>query len=298
MSTTTSAPGCQPPRATARPPRMRVPALACDCHAHVLGPPSRFPYALDRSYTPPDALPESYLRMLTTLGLERMVVVQASCYGEDNRRTVAAVQELGIERARGVAMVGAGVREDELKALDDAGIRATRFITTARGGPSLEQLPEVAAKVAAFGWHVEMYVPTVVWPDILPVVERLPVPVVFDHIGGMMADTSLDDPIMRRILALLESGRCWTKLTGYRPSVAGHPYADVAPLARHFIDRAPDRCVWGTDWPHTNIEGTMPDDGDLLDQLGEWTTDAGMRRKILVENPAKLYRFDDQSAAS
>jgi predicted TIM-barrel fold metal-dependent hydrolase len=282
---------CQPPRSVIRPPQLRVPALSCDCHAHILGPPSRFPYVVDRSYTPPDALPEDYLRMLGTLGFERMVVVQASCYGEDNRRAVAAVAELGVHRARGVAMVGASVTDGELQALDDAGIRATRFITTARGGPSLDQLPDVASKVARFGWHIEMYVPPAIWPDILPVVERLPVPVVFDHMGGMMADTPFDDPMFRRILRLLESGRCWTKLTGYRPSVTGHPYADVMPLARLFIERAPDRCVWGTDWPHTNLEGTMPDDGDLLDQLGEWVPDPALRTKILVDNPGALYRF-------
>jgi len=284
---------CQPPRAVTAKPKLRVPPLSCDCHAHILGPPSRFPYVPDRSYTPPDALPEDYLRMLGTLGIERMIVVQASCYGEDNRRTAAAVKELGPHRARGVAMVGATITEAELQALDDAGIRATRFITTAKGGPSLEELAAVAAKVAPFRWHIEMYVPPAVWPDVLPIVERLPVPVVFDHMGGMMANTPIDDPILRRILRLLESGRCWTKLTGYRPSVAGPPYTDVAPLARHFIDRAPDRCVWGTDWPHTNIEGYMPDDGDLLDQLGEWAMDPGVRKKILVDNAARLYGFDD-----
>lgn len=282
---------CQPPRAVIREPKLRVPSLACDCHAHILGPPARFPYVAGRSYTPPDAVPADYLRMLATLGFGRMVVVQASCYGEDNRRTVAAVQELGVERARGVAMVGASITEAALQSLNDAGVRATRFITTAKGGPSLEQLPEVAAKVAPLGWHIEMYVPTKAWPELLPVVERLPVPVVFDHVGGMMADTPIDDPIFRRILQLLASGRCWTKLTGYRPSVAGPPYADVLPLARRFIEHAADRCVWGTDWPHTNLQGYMPDDGDLLDQFGEWVPDAAVRKKILVDNPATLYRF-------
>ncbi len=212
---------CQPARAIINTPKLAVPPLSCDCHAHIVGPPAQFPYVEDRSYTPPDALPGDFLRMLGTLGIERMVVVQASCYGEDNARTVAAVAELGLARARGVAMVGAAVTERELEALHHAGVRATRFITTAKGGPSLAQLPGVAAKVAAFGWHIEMYVPTSVWPEILPVVERLPVPVVFDHMGGMMADTPADDPVFRHILALLESGRCWTKLTGYRPSVAG-----------------------------------------------------------------------------
>jgi predicted TIM-barrel fold metal-dependent hydrolase len=287
-----SAPLCQPPRATVHAPRLKPPPLACDCHAHVLGPPSRFPYATDRSYTPPDALPSDYLRMLDTLGIERMVVVQASCYGEDNSCTVAAVAELGVHRARGVAMVGADVSDAELQRLDAAGIRATRFITTARGGPSLDQLPAVARKVAPYGWHIEMYVPTTVWPAVLPVVEALPVPVVFDHMGGMMADTPADDPVFERILALLEAGRCWTKLTGYRPSRTGTPYADVLPLARRFVERAPARCVWGTDWPHTNLDEYMPDDGDLLDLLADWVPDAATRHRILVDNPAALYRFD------
>ena len=155
--------------------------------------------------------------------MERMVVVQASCYGEDNRRTIDAVQELGVHRARGVVMVGANITERELSAMHDKGVRATRFITMAKGGPTLDQLNEVAARVAPFGWAVEMYIPTSAWPEVLPVVERLPVPVVFDHMGGMMADTPPDDPVFKRIIALLESGRCWTKLTGYRPSVAGPP---------------------------------------------------------------------------
>jgi predicted TIM-barrel fold metal-dependent hydrolase len=259
----------------------------------VLGPPSRYPYVPNRSYTPPDALPSDYLRMLDTLGIQRMVVVQASCYGEDNRRTIDAVQELGVERARGVVMVGADIAEQDLAAMHAAGIRATRFITTAKGGPTLDQLTEVAARVAPFGWPIEMYVPTSAWPDVLPLVERLPVPVLFDHMGGMMANTPIEDPVFGRITALLESGRCWTKLTGYRPSLAGPPYADVARLARHFIAHAPDRCVWGTDWPHTNIEGHMPDDAELLDQLGTWVDDTAMLRKILVDNPARLYRFNE-----
>ncbi len=282
---------CQPPRAVIKQPTLRVPPLSCDCHAHILGPASDYPYVADRSYTPPDALPSDYLRMLGTLGFERGIVVQASCYGEDNRRTIAAVKELGVQRARGVVMVGASIADKDLQAMHDAGIRATRFITTARGGPTLDQLKDVAARVAPFGWAVEMYIPTHAWPEVLPIVEKLAVPVVFDHMGGMLADTSRDDPVFKRILALLESGRCWTKLTGYRPSVAGPPYDDVAPLARHLIARAPDRCVWGSDWPHTNLEGTMPDDGELLDQLGTWVDDAATLARILVANPAKLYGF-------
>ena len=282
---------CQPPRAVIEKPKLKVPPLSCDAHAHVLGPPSKYPYVANRSYTPPDALPSDFLRMLNVLGMERMVVVQASCYGEDNRRTIDAVQELGMHRARGVVMVGASIAESELQAMHDKGVRATRFITTAKGGPTLHQLKDVAARIAPFGWPIEMYIPTHVWHEVLPIVERLPVPVVFDHMGGMMADTPPGDPVFKRIIALLESGRCWTKLTGYRPSVQGPPYDDVAPLARYIIAHAPDRCVWGSDWPHTAIEGYMPDDGKLLDQLGTWVDDNATLAKILVDNPANLYKF-------
>jgi predicted TIM-barrel fold metal-dependent hydrolase len=282
---------CQPARSVIKAPTLRIPPLSCDCHAHVLGPESRYPWATDRSYTPPDALPSDYLRMLGTLGLQRMVVVQASCYGEDNRRTIDAVRELGVQRARGVVMVGANVAERDLQAMHDAGVRGTRFITTAKGGPTLDQLKDVAARVAPFGWAIEMYIPTKAWPAVLPIIEKLSVPVVFDHMGGMMADTPHDDPVFRRILALLDGGRCWTKLTGYRASVQGYPYADVAGLARFLIARAPDRCVWGTDWPHTNLEGHVPDDGELLDQLGTWVDDQATLAKILVDNPARLYGF-------
>ncbi|MET0204242.1 MAG: amidohydrolase family protein [Casimicrobiaceae bacterium] len=282
---------CQPPRAVIEKPKLKVPPLSCDAHAHVLGPASKYPYVANRSYTPPDALPSDFLRMLNVLGMERMVVVQASCYGEDNRRTIDAVQELGMHRARGVVMVGASIAESELQAMHDKGVRATRFITTAKGGPTLDQLKDVAARIAPFGWPIEMYIPTHVWPEVLPIVERLPVPVVFDHMGGMMADTPPGDPVFKRIIALLESGRCWTKLTGYRPSVQGPPYDDVAPLARYIIAHAPDRCVWGSDWPHTAIEGYMPDDGKLLDQLGAWVDDDATLAKILVDNPANLYKF-------
>ncbi|MCS0494469.1 amidohydrolase family protein [Ancylobacter sp. MQZ15Z-1] len=282
---------CQGPRETTRPPSFAVPPLACDCHSHILGPVERYPYVENRSFTPPDASPQAYLAMLGALGIERMVVVQPSVYGADNRRTADAVGELGVGRARGVAMVGQNVDAAELRALDDAGIRATRFITTAGGGPSLDNLPGVARKVAEVGWHIEMYVPLDTWPKVLPVIETLPVSVVFDHMGGLKADVPDDDPILGQILRLLDTGRHWVKLCGYRNSQTGYPYGDVTPLARRFVERVPERCVWGTDWPHTAIKGRMPDDGELLDLLGEWVPDVDTRKRILVDNPARLYRF-------
>jgi predicted TIM-barrel fold metal-dependent hydrolase len=268
-----------------------VPPLSCDCHSHILGPQSDYPYVADRSFTPPDASSTAYLKMLATLGIERMVIVQPSVYGSDNRRTVAAVAEIGLHRARGVVMVPADVEVAELRRLDAAGIRATRFIATARGGPSLDELPGVARAIAPLGWHIEMYVPPQLWESLLPVVADLPVPVVFDHMGGIPAGAVDENPLLDGILRLVEKERAWVKLTGYRNSLTGHPYGDVLPLANAFVKRVPERCVWGSDWPHTNLPDYMPDDGDLLDLLGLWAPDAATRRRILVDNPTALYRF-------
>lgn len=282
---------CQGPRAETKRPSTKVPPGSCDCHMHIFGPESAYPYTAERGYTPPDALAPSYLRVLDTLGLERMVVVQASVYGCDNSRTVAAVAELGIKRARGIGMVEQDVDRKTLRGLADAGIKGTRFITTVKGGPTLDHLQGVAKRIAEFGWHIEMYVPRNLWGELLPRVAALPVPVVFDHMGGMLANTDPNDPDLVGMLRLLETGRCWVKLCGYRASLAGHPYADVEPLGRRFIRHALERCVWGTDWPHTTLTGYMPDDGDLLDLLSTWAPDPAARAKILVENPAKLYGF-------
>jgi predicted TIM-barrel fold metal-dependent hydrolase len=283
---------CAPPRPVATLPKIEAPALACDCHAHILGPADRYPYVAERSFTPPDALEDAYLRMLGTLGIERMVIVQASVYGTDNTRLTAAVETLGQHRARGVAMVSHEVTPGTLRDLDARGIRATRFITTAKGGPGLESLRDVARKVAPFGWHIEMYVPPATWPDLLPIIDTLPVSVVFDHMAAMKAGVNSNDPILLDVLRKLESGLHWVKLCGYRASVAGHPYADVASLASLFIRHAPERCVWGTDWPHTNIKGHMPDDGELFDLLTQWAPDKTVRHGILVDNPKALYRFE------
>jgi predicted TIM-barrel fold metal-dependent hydrolase len=291
MQTSSATVTCQPARTVVRKPKIAPPPLSCDCHSHVVGPQSEYPFVSDRSFTPPDASSEAYVAMLDTLGIDRMVVVQASVYGSDNRRTVDAVAEIGLDRARGVAMVPGDVSPAELQRLDDAGIRATRFITFARGGPTIDQLPEVAKAVAPFGWHIEMYLPLAQWEQILPIVQDLPVPVVFDHMGGASAGTDDSNPVVKAMLRLLEAERAWVKLTGYRGSLAGHPYSDVRDLCGMFASAVPERCVWGSDWPHTNVEGHMPDDGELLDLLTDWAPDEATRKRILVDNPAKLYRF-------
>src|SRR5262249_39246956 len=191
---------------------------------HIFGPDSQYPYTPNRGYTPPDALVPKYFRMLDTLGIERAVVVQASVYGTDNSRTVAAVAEMGPHRARGIGMVERDVDAKALRALAEAGIKGTRFITTVKGGPTLDHLQGVAEKIAEHGLPIEMYPPRNPWRELLQRVARLPVPVVFDHMAAMLADTDPNDPDLVGVLRLLEGGRCWVKLCGYRASRTGHPY--------------------------------------------------------------------------
>jgi predicted TIM-barrel fold metal-dependent hydrolase len=282
---------CPPPRSDTKPPSFAVPKLACDCHAHIFGPVDKYPYSDNRSFTPPDASPDAFLKMLGALGIERMVVVQASCYGTDNRRTVDAIAEIGLHRARGVAAIDLNTPDETLKQLDRAGIKAARFVTTGAGGPAVEQLPAVARKVAPFGWHIEAYMPSTQWAGLVDIIPTLPTGFVLDHMGGVTTRESENDPGFKAVLKLLESERCWVKLCGYRGSVAGYPYADVTPLARRLAAHAPDRCVWGSDWPHTVVPGIMPDDGLLLDLLAQWIPDAAQRQRILSDNPARLYGF-------
>jgi predicted TIM-barrel fold metal-dependent hydrolase len=282
---------CRGPLKATHKPRVPVPANACDAHIHIAGPLDRFPYIEKRSYTPPPASVAEYLELAGVLGVQRMVVVQPSFYGFDNRCTAAAIAELGLDRARGIAVVDAGVDKAELGRLHRAGIRGTRFVTTAAGGPALAQLNAVAAKIADFGWHIEVQVPIDAWPDLLPAIEKLPVPVLFDHMGGFPATIALDDARLIRMLDLLSTGKSWVKLCGYRNSLTGRPYEDVAPLARSFVKHAPGQCVWGTDWPHTMVRGDMPDSADLVDLLRSWSPDVATMNRILVDNPARLYQF-------
>jgi predicted TIM-barrel fold metal-dependent hydrolase len=278
-------------RDTAKPPSFVVPLRACDCHAHIFGPAERFRFVESSSYRPPDASQADYLRMLGTLGIERMVIVQPSVYGYDNRPTTEAIAAFGLHRGRSIVAVPPDIPMSELRQLDAGGARGVRFITLAHGGGSLDDLRTIAERIAPLGWHIEMYVPSRTWHDLADTILALPVEMVLDHMGGILANEPERGNGQRAVMRLLDSGRCWVKLSGYRSSVAGYPYADVAPLARRLASRVPERCLWGTDWPHPGLAGHMPDDGELLDLLAEWVPDASARRAILVDNPARLFGF-------
>ena len=279
------------PDPNTRRPRVKFPAGACDCHAHVFGPQSRFPYLPNAAYIPPDALPQDYARMLTTIRCQRAVLVQPSVYGTDNRCMVAALTS-GVFNLRGVAVVNENISEAELEAMHRAGVRGVRINVASRtAGLSMEQAPRLAARIKALGWHLQFFLRVDQFPDFERAIARLPVACVIDHFGRVHAANGAHSEGLETLLRLARLTHVWFKLIGpYRISEQRPLYPDVAPLAQALVAAAPNRCVWGTDWPHPNTTH-MPNDGDLADALAEWLPDAAVRHKVLVENPARLYDF-------
>lgn len=285
----------QGPRTVHHAPSFATPKGMCDTHFHLFGDVARYPLSARRSYTPgPGSDEPAYLAMAASVGIERMVVVQASVYGTDNRCLVDAVARFGLDRARGVCAIEPDVDEAELQRLHAAGIRGVRFITLVQGGAPLDKLKAIAARIAPLGWFIQMYVPSSTWHELESVIAQLPVPVIADHMGRVMADAGPNDPGLAAILRLVDAGRAWVKLSSpYRLSMAGPPYADLAWLPRLYVQHAPERCVWATDWPHPEPpDGHMPDAGDLVDLMRDWAPDAAVRDRILAGNAATLYGFD------
>ena len=273
-------------------PRFRPPAGTTDCHLHIFGPYARFPLQPNRSFTPPEALLGDYERLMKALGIERCVVVQPSPFGTDNSCTEDAVERLG-PIARGVAVLGPDVEEATLKRLDRVGFRGVRLNLLFKGGVPIEAMEPLAKRLAPYGWHIQLLLDARTLPDLAPRLRALPVDIVIDHMGYMPVSVGMNSPAVDTMRRLLGEGRTWVKLSGsYAVTVDGPPYADAAPLARTLLEAAPDRCVWGTDWPHPAAKGTMPDDAELLDLVPTWTTDAALQRKLFRDNPAVLYGFD------
>ena len=267
-----------------------APTLSCDCHFHIFGPFAKFPLDAGRHYTPPQASVADYLAMADALGLQRMVVVQASPYGTDNRATLDAVRQFGRERARAVVVVDDSFDRAALKALSDAGVCGVRFNLVSGNGTPEDRLAALARRIAPLGWHMQIYADGAKLVDLAPLVAGLPVPVVIDHCGGVKAALGTDHPEFTSLLRLLDTGHVWVKTCSYRASSAGPPWDDVEENVQALVRAAPERCVWGTDWPHTNID-VRPDTGRLLVQFCGWIEDPATRHRVLVENPAKLYGF-------
>jgi predicted TIM-barrel fold metal-dependent hydrolase len=282
---------CPPAREVTSKPKLIAPKGTCDCHFHIIGDPAQYPFSPNRSYTPTKADEAAYLRMADTLGIERVVIVQPSVYSFDNRATIDAVKNFGKDRARAVVLLGSDVGNAELKRMDEAGVRAVRFITFAAGGAPLDQLKTVANRIAPLGWHMQMYVRPGHLLELAPVLKDLPIQFVFDHLGAIMADKNENDPALKVILGLLDANKAWVKVTAYRSSVAGYPYRDANWITQTYVKHAPERCIWGSDWPHPQMHQHMPDDGELIDLLLESVPDTATRNRILADNPAKLYGF-------
>jgi predicted TIM-barrel fold metal-dependent hydrolase/predicted NBD/HSP70 family sugar kinase len=283
-----------------------VPAGACDCHVHVFGAAAEFPFAAARGYTPPPATAAELAVLLDALHLSRVVIVQPSVYGSDNSCTLDGMRRLG-ERARGVAVIDAATTDAALDEMHRAGVRGVRVNLETAGetdpDAARRNLAAAVARVAALGWHVQVYTRPSVIARLSEDVARLPVPIVFDHFGGAQAKDGINQSGFPELLALVAAGHAYVKLSAaYRSSDEAPAYDDVAPLARALIAANPDRVLWGSDWPHPHaalpgkaLEEVTPsydiDDALALNQLPSWTRNAAIRRKILVDNPARLYGF-------
>ncbi len=280
------------PVADTRKPHLTLPPGSCDTHAHVFGPEDKYPYDPNRRYTPPDALLADYLKMLRALGVERAVLVQPSGYMTDNSRLIDALREQTAFPLRGIAVVNNSVSDDVLRDMHDAGVRGLRVNLRVSNGASADMAPQLARRIAPLGWHLQVRVDPKDFASARSLIEALPVDVVIDHIGGVPVKDGIAGPDFRMLLDLVGSGRCWVKLSApMRMSEEALPYSDVTPFVRKLVEAAPDHMLWATDWPHTGVGGTMPNDGDLCDLLSDWIPDAGTRQRILVDNPARLYGF-------
>ncbi|MFC4275375.1 amidohydrolase family protein [Achromobacter aloeverae] len=279
------------------PPSFAVPPGACDSHIHINDP--RFPYLPDAELKPPPATVAQYRQVQAKLALERVVIVQPSSYGTDNRCTLDAVRQFGQARARAVVVVAPDASPALLRELHEQGARGVR-LNLARGAAlGSAAIADLAPRLADLGWHIQVHARAEVIADLAPMLRRQPVPVVLDHLARLRRIDGDDAAAYAAVRGLLDTGRAWIKLSGaYLDSQSGPPgYADRAPVARALLGAAPERLVWGTDWPHPSAsagERPMPDAARLLGLLADWSPDAALHRRLLVDNPLALYGFDPQ----
>jgi predicted TIM-barrel fold metal-dependent hydrolase len=284
-----------------------IPAGACDCHTHIHADLEKFPFFAGRVYTPELASPEEMTALHKALHIERVVIVTPSVYGPDNSATLYGMKARG-PTARGVAVIDDKTPDSDLDMMQQAGFRGIR-LNLATGGvndPNIgrPRFQTAIERVKARGWHVQLFTSLGMISAIKDLVAASPVPVVFDHFGGAQADLGLDQPGFADLLELVKSGKAHVKISGaYRASKLAPDYPDAAPLARALIAANPERIIWGSDWPHPDsvtppgrkITDVTPlfqiDDGRLLNQLPVWAPDEAIRKKILVDNPARLYGF-------
>ena len=276
-----------------RTPEFKLPLGACDAHCHVFGPANVFSFADTRKYTPPDAPKEKLRRLHDRLGIGRAVIVQASCHGTDNSAMLDAIAS-NQDRYRGVCNAAESFTGEYFEELHAGGIRGVRFnfVKHLGGAPDLDKLRNIVSRMKHLPWHVELHFDARNLLEYEAVIDSIPLPVVIDHMGRTpVADGVEQMPFQSLLRKLRVSDDLWVKISGAeRISAAGPPFADAAPFGVACIEAAPDRCIWGTDWPHPNVKIT-PNDGDLVDLIPMMIPDPGLQRKVLVDNPARLFGF-------
>ncbi len=274
-------------------PKFKAPPLSCDAHTHIFGPGEAYPYAADASYIPHDAGLADFRRLHERIGIERAVIVNASCHGLDNSVVIDAIAA-SKGRYKGIGNVDETFTEKQIDALNAGGVMGCRFTFLKRLGrtPDMSSFHRVVDMIKAFGWHVVIYLDPETVAEFSPVLRALPVPYVIDHMGTVKAAKGIDQPNFKALLALAASDeKCWVKTTGFeRASATGAPFHDAVPFGAKLVDAIPDRVLWGTDWPHPNVT-VMPNDGELVDLIPLFAPDPARQKKLLVDNPARLYKF-------
>jgi 2-pyrone-4,6-dicarboxylate lactonase len=274
-----------------RKPKLALPPGAADTHFHVFGPGSRFPYEAGRA-TPPDATKEQLFALHRHLGIDHGVIVHTAAHGFDNSATADALADTN-GAYRGVALIPTTISDAELKKLDAAGFRGARFhyMPHLKQAASIDDVVAFGARLADIGWHLQIHMAADLIAELSPTLHRAPVPVVIDHMGRVDASLGVDQPAFRALLDLMQDKNVWVKVSGSdRSTRLGPPHADAVPFARKLVAEFGDRCVWGTDWPHPNHQGPVPDDGELVDLIAEIAPGAALQA-VMVDNPQRLYGF-------
>ena len=286
---------CMPPDPDTRIPTFKAPEKSCDAHCHVFGPRDKFPYHPTSTYEPPDAGKERLKKLHEILGIERAVIVQASCHGPDNSAMLDAIATSN-GAYKGVCIVTRDFTDNEFQTLHDGGIRGVRFnfVTHLGGTPDLDAMKNVLDRVKHLGWHLVIHVNA---EDIIKFEEffqQFDIDIVVDHMGRVPCDQGVEQKAFRILKDFMQRENWWCKVSGAeRISWEGPPFHDAIPFAKELIKMAPERVLWGTDFPHPNITRWMPNDGDLLDLVPLFAEDENLQKKLLVDNPAHLYGFDD-----
>jgi predicted TIM-barrel fold metal-dependent hydrolase len=295
MATTEPKKSCLPPDPNTRTPAFKAPPKTCDAHCHIFGPKHLFPYHPTSTYEPPDAGKDRLRELHTKLGIERAVIVQASCHGPDNR---AMLDAIATSRGayKGVCIARATFTDEDFQKLHEGGVCGVRFnfVTHLGGTPNLEAMTSILQRVKPLGWHLIIHVNAEDLIKFESFFSTIDMEIVVDHMGRVPCDKGTAQEAFQILKRFMRRDNWWCKVCGAeRISRTGPPFLDAVPFAQELITLAPDRILWGTDFPHPNITRWMPNDGDLLDLVPRFTADPALQRRILVENPARLYRFKD-----